>query len=56
MCVYILSKDAVHVLETLLTVLEKCIDCGLDVILTGDINHNQLRNTNALSTIVTPIT
>ena len=50
-CVYIPPKDAVHVLGTLSTVLEKCIDCGLDVILMGDLNHDQLKNPNALSAI-----
>ena len=49
--VYIPPKDAVHVLGTLSTVLEKCIDCGLDVILMGDLNHDQLKNPNALSAI-----
>ena len=50
-CVYIPPKDAVHVLGTLSTVLEKCIDCGLDVILMGELNHDQLKNPNALSAI-----
>ena len=50
-CVYIPPKDAVQVLGTLSTVLEKCIDCGLDVILMGDLNHDQLKNSNALGAI-----
>ena len=53
-CVNIPPEDAVHVLETLSTVLKKCIDGGLDVILLGDVNHDQLRNTKALSTCEKP--
>ena len=32
------------------TVLEKCIDSGLDVLM-GDLNHDQLKNTTTLNTI-----
>ena len=50
-CVYIPPKGAAYVLGTLSSVLEKCIDCGLDVILMEDLNHDLLRNLNALSAI-----
>ena len=52
LCVYIPPKDpGCHALGTLSTVLEKCIDSGLNVVLMGDLNHDQLKNTNTLSTI-----